>query len=133
LALPVRSGSASGRAVGAAAAPAVAEWSGVTPAASGGDALAKLKAARAAARSRPLSADAAPPPPPQLEPPPPPPQDAAAPPPSAAQSYAARKRAAAEHAASLAQARRDAAAAREAEEIAKLPELEQLHRLSLRR
>jgi len=85
-----------------------------------GGPLFKLKAARAAARSRASSAE---PPPPS--PPPPPWREA--------ESYAEKRSAAAERASEVAAARRVAAEAAEARAIAELPELEQLHRLSLAR
>lgn len=90
----------------------------------GGDALSKLKAARARSRSAVASDGASA----SEEPPAPSP-----PPRSAAESYAEKRRAAALRASVLAAARRAAAQAAEAKAIAELPELEQLHLLSLAR
>ena len=99
---------------------------GVASDSASGGALSRLKASRAAARS--LAATAADGPAGAAAPPPPSPPAS-----DTAESYAERRRAAAKHASELAAARRAAAEAAEARAIAELPELEQLHRLSLAR
>lgn len=99
---------------------------GVGPDGSTGDALSRLKASRAAARSLAVTttdgaAGSAVPPLPS------------APLGRAAETYAEKRAAAAQRALEIAASRRAEAAAAEARAIAELPELEQLHRLSLAR
>ena len=91
-----------------------------------GGALSRLKASRAAARSHAVTTtDGAAGP---AVPPPPSP-----PPGRVAETYAEKRAAAAQRASEIAASRRAEAAAEEAKAIAELPELEQLHRLSLAR